>query len=158
MKSIGIVRKVDELGRVVIPVELRRSLNINEKDGSMVTFDLNSPDSKVIIAGIDHQAANWADMWNLGFFEPDGTTLGSIGFADIQKNEYSNVDSSIAGLAFYIQIKEQCSETDEHCFELNFNNDSNKVFNIMNRVYVNPRTATGPAGQQTAMPVIYVYQ
>lgn len=32
MKSIGIVRKVDELGRVVIPVELRRSLNINEKD------------------------------------------------------------------------------------------------------------------------------
>ena len=26
MKSVGIVRKVDELGRIVIPVELRRSL------------------------------------------------------------------------------------------------------------------------------------
>lgn len=32
MKSTGIVRKVDELGRVVIPVELRRTLGIVEKD------------------------------------------------------------------------------------------------------------------------------
>ena len=32
MKSTGIVRKVDELGRVVIPIELRRTLGINEKD------------------------------------------------------------------------------------------------------------------------------
>ncbi|SDY91482.1 transcriptional pleiotropic regulator of transition state genes [Evansella caseinilytica] len=32
MKSIGIVRKVDELGRIVIPMELRRTLNINIKD------------------------------------------------------------------------------------------------------------------------------
>ena len=32
MKSTGIVRKVDELGRVVIPIELRRTLTIGEKD------------------------------------------------------------------------------------------------------------------------------
>lgn len=32
MKSTGVVRKVDELGRIVIPVELRRNLEINEKD------------------------------------------------------------------------------------------------------------------------------
>ncbi|KSU88227.1 MULTISPECIES: AbrB/MazE/SpoVT family DNA-binding domain-containing protein [Priestia] len=32
MKSLGIVRKVDELGRVVIPVEMRRVLGINIKD------------------------------------------------------------------------------------------------------------------------------
>ena len=32
MKSTGIVRKVDELGRVVIPIELRRTLMIREKD------------------------------------------------------------------------------------------------------------------------------
>ncbi|PWA12110.1 transition state regulator Abh [Pueribacillus theae] len=32
MKSTGIVRKVDELGRVVIPVELRRTLGIEVKD------------------------------------------------------------------------------------------------------------------------------
>lgn len=32
MKSTGIVRKVDQLGRVVLPVELRRSLGIDIKD------------------------------------------------------------------------------------------------------------------------------
>lgn len=32
MKSTGIVRKVDELGRVVIPVELRRTMGIEIKD------------------------------------------------------------------------------------------------------------------------------
>lgn len=32
MKSTGIVRKIDDLGRVVIPKELRRTLNINECD------------------------------------------------------------------------------------------------------------------------------
>lgn len=33
MKSTGIVRKVDELGRIVIPMELRRVMDIAEKDG-----------------------------------------------------------------------------------------------------------------------------
>ena len=32
MKATGIVRKVDELGRIVLPVELRRTLSIEEKD------------------------------------------------------------------------------------------------------------------------------
>ena len=32
MKSTGIVRKVDELGRIVLPIELRRTLGIEVKD------------------------------------------------------------------------------------------------------------------------------
>ena len=32
MKSTGIVRKVDELGRIVLPIELRRNLDIEERD------------------------------------------------------------------------------------------------------------------------------
>ena len=32
MKATGIVRKIDDLGRLVIPKELRRVLNIAEKD------------------------------------------------------------------------------------------------------------------------------
>ena len=39
MKSTGIVRKVDELGRVVIPIELRRNLDIEEKDGLEIYID-----------------------------------------------------------------------------------------------------------------------
>ena len=32
MKATGIVRKVDELGRIVLPIEMRRTLGISEKD------------------------------------------------------------------------------------------------------------------------------
>lgn len=39
MKSTGMVRKVDELGRVVIPIELRRSLGIKEKDAIEIYID-----------------------------------------------------------------------------------------------------------------------
>ncbi|MBE6011046.1 AbrB/MazE/SpoVT family DNA-binding domain-containing protein [Anaeropeptidivorans aminofermentans] len=39
MKSTGIVRKVDELGRVVLPVELRRTLNIDVKDPLEIFID-----------------------------------------------------------------------------------------------------------------------
>ncbi|MDU2064385.1 MAG: AbrB/MazE/SpoVT family DNA-binding domain-containing protein [Sporomusaceae bacterium] len=39
MKSTGIVRKVDELGRIVMPRELRRTLDINEGDRIEVFVD-----------------------------------------------------------------------------------------------------------------------
>lgn len=39
MKSTGIVRKVDELGRVVIPIELRRTLQIAERDSLEIYTD-----------------------------------------------------------------------------------------------------------------------
>ncbi|MGN1304391.1 MAG: AbrB/MazE/SpoVT family DNA-binding domain-containing protein [Oscillospiraceae bacterium] len=32
MKATGITRKIDELGRIVLPIELRRGLEISEKD------------------------------------------------------------------------------------------------------------------------------
>ena len=39
MKSTGIVRKVDELGRVVIPIELRRVLGVSERDPMEIYTD-----------------------------------------------------------------------------------------------------------------------
>ena len=39
MKSTGIVRKVDELGRIVLPIELRRTLDITEKDSLEIYVD-----------------------------------------------------------------------------------------------------------------------
>lgn len=39
MKSTGIVRKVDELGRIVIPIELRRTLNVDIKDPLEIYVD-----------------------------------------------------------------------------------------------------------------------
>jgi len=39
MKATGIVRKVDELGRIVLPIELRRTLNIEIKDPLEIFVD-----------------------------------------------------------------------------------------------------------------------
>ena len=39
MKSTGIVRKVDELGRIVIPIEIRRIMDIDEKDALEIFTD-----------------------------------------------------------------------------------------------------------------------
>lgn len=39
MKATGIVRPLDALGRVVIPIELRRTLNINADDSLEVYVD-----------------------------------------------------------------------------------------------------------------------
>ncbi len=39
MKATGIVRRVDELGRIVLPIELRRTLEIEEKDALEIFVD-----------------------------------------------------------------------------------------------------------------------
>ncbi|MEN6390191.1 MAG: AbrB/MazE/SpoVT family DNA-binding domain-containing protein [Syntrophomonas sp.] len=39
LKSTGVVRKVDELGRIVIPIELRRTMGIEEKDALEIYVD-----------------------------------------------------------------------------------------------------------------------
>ena len=38
MKVTGIVRRVDDLGRIVIPKEIRRTLRIREGDPSRITL------------------------------------------------------------------------------------------------------------------------
>lgn len=39
MKSMGIVRRIDDLGRIVIPKELRRTLNIADGDPMEIFID-----------------------------------------------------------------------------------------------------------------------
>jgi AbrB family looped-hinge helix DNA binding protein len=39
MKATGIVRRIDDLGRVVIPKEIRRTLRIREGDPSLMTLE-----------------------------------------------------------------------------------------------------------------------
>ena len=45
MKTTGIVRKIDELGRIVLPKELRKCLNINTGDD----FQIRVEDEKIIL-------------------------------------------------------------------------------------------------------------
>lgn len=51
MKATGVVRKLDDLGRIVLPIELRRTLDIKEKDaveifveGDLVILKKYQPD------------------------------------------------------------------------------------------------------------------
>ena len=39
MKATGIVRRIDELGRIVIPKEIRRTMRIREGDPSLMTLE-----------------------------------------------------------------------------------------------------------------------
>ena len=39
MKSTGIVRKIDELGRIVVPIELRRTLGVEVRDAMEIFVD-----------------------------------------------------------------------------------------------------------------------
>ncbi|MRG85663.1 AbrB/MazE/SpoVT family DNA-binding domain-containing protein [Salinibacillus xinjiangensis] len=60
MKASGLVRKVDELGRIVIPIELRRTMDINIKDPIEIFVDddmivlkkFRSQDSCVICSNV----------------------------------------------------------------------------------------------------------
>lgn len=54
MKSTGIVRKIDELGRVVIPIELRRTLNLAERDPVEIFTD----DDRIILKKYVSSEAN----------------------------------------------------------------------------------------------------
>ena len=45
MKSTGIVRKIDELGRIVLPIELRNSMGLSPKD----TLEIFVDDEKIIL-------------------------------------------------------------------------------------------------------------
>ncbi len=41
MKSTGVVRKVDELGRIVLPISIRQTMDIKEKDPLEIFTDEN---------------------------------------------------------------------------------------------------------------------
>ena len=49
MKATGIVRRIYDLGRVVIPKEIRRTMRIREKDPSFTSLTLSSPINQIAI-------------------------------------------------------------------------------------------------------------
>ena len=53
MKATGIVRRIDDLGRVVIPKEIRRTLRIREGDPSHITLSLDEKFMFALKAFID---------------------------------------------------------------------------------------------------------
>ncbi len=50
MKATGIIRKVDELGRIVLPVEIRRTLDIAERD----ELEIFMEDDRIVLQKFEH--------------------------------------------------------------------------------------------------------
>ena len=61
MKSVGIVRKVDELGRIVIPVELRRKFGIDIKD----SMEIHTEDNCTILKKYEPSCIFCGDAKNI---------------------------------------------------------------------------------------------
>lgn len=66
MKSTGIIRRIDELGRIVIPKEIRKKLGINIKDPMEIYADANSitlrkVEDKCIFCGGTKDLINFKD-------------------------------------------------------------------------------------------------
>jgi transcriptional pleiotropic regulator of transition state genes len=65
MKATGIVRKIDELGRIVLPIELRRSLHIDIGDAVEIYVD---PD-KIILKKYTPACLFCGNFENMSYFK-----------------------------------------------------------------------------------------
>lgn len=61
MKSTGVVRKVDELGRIVLPIELRRTYDLAIKDAVEIYTD----EDAIILKKFQHTCVFCGDSENL---------------------------------------------------------------------------------------------
>ena len=60
MKKTGVYRRVDELGRIVIPKEIRNSQDINIKDPMEIYTDGNN----IFLMPIhEYRARKWRNLW-----------------------------------------------------------------------------------------------
>ena len=64
MKSTGIIRKIDTLGRIVLPIEIRRSLDINVKDPVEIFID----NERIILQKYSPSCIFCGDADNIVFF------------------------------------------------------------------------------------------
>lgn len=66
MKSTGMIRALDDLGRIVLPIEMRRNLNIAERDPLEIyvegnTIILKKHETACIFCGSNKNLTNYKD-------------------------------------------------------------------------------------------------
>ncbi len=95
MKTIGIVRKIDDLGRVVIPREIRRNLGIREGD----PFEIFMDEDEIILRkynasiGLEQHVRRLEDAFSEVKNEMDADTANQIcEHIEALKNIFTNMD------------------------------------------------------------------
>ena len=75
MNSTGMARKVDDLGRIVVPVEFRRLLDIHEGDELEVTLE----DDRIVLTRIGKACALCGGTEQLRRFHDRHVCAGCVG-------------------------------------------------------------------------------
>lgn len=65
MKATGIVRSIDDLGRIVLPIELRKAMNINRRDSLEIFVD----DHSIILKKYDKSCVFCGSIENIQDFK-----------------------------------------------------------------------------------------
>lgn len=65
MKSTGIVRKIDELGRIVLPIEIRNTMDIKNRD----SIEIFVSDDKIILKKYEPACIFCGNADNVTFFK-----------------------------------------------------------------------------------------
>lgn len=92
MKSTGIVRKVDELGRIVLPIELRKNLDINIKD----SLEIFTSNDKIVLRKYNPSDIFTGEMENLIEYKGKKVSINSIiELAKLAGFKISNLNKNI---------------------------------------------------------------
>jgi hypothetical protein len=64
---------------------------MTKHEDAMEVYDLSGPDSRLVVAGIDHVASGWADVWNWDFYDGHGggSALETYLFSEAQADDYT---------------------------------------------------------------------
>lgn len=125
MKATGIVRRIDDLGRVVVPKEIRRTLRIREGDPLEIFTD---KDGEIILK-------KYSPIGELGTFakqyaESLATTTGHIiGIAD--KDQFIAVSGGSKRELFEKQISKELEELINDRKSISANSDEKKFIKIL---------------------------
>ena len=87
MKSTGIVRRIDELGRIVLPVETRKKLNIASGDGVEIFVEKD----RVILKKYEPACIFCGSMDNASLFK--GRIICDHCLSELKKADHKNMDS-----------------------------------------------------------------
>jgi hypothetical protein len=158
---------------------------MTKHEDAMEVYDLSGPDSRVVVAGIDHVASGWADVWNWDFYDGRGagTALETYLFSEAQADDYGpdieefcdqnpgqcNCGVDLVDKLYWMQLRQNCEPEDAHCRELcaAFEPGTPEgdvclaeppTRQIMNRIYLSPDTATGPDWTNTRATRIFGYE
>ena len=80
MKSTGIVRPIDEVGRIVLPIEIRNTMDIKSKDPLEIFVD----DDKIILKKYQPACIFCGNASNVEFYK--GKLICKDCIEDIKKN------------------------------------------------------------------------